>query len=101
MAKDTLRHADISPDAQFGIGFRRIAPALYKLVTSGDDMYLFAGLSVRKRGGEFLVIVRSDEIVPIRALVCFGSGDTLAVALRNASLAVSKRQWRVDKYASK
>lgn len=92
---------DFNPDNEFQLTFRRYAPALWKFLWRGSDTHLFSGLTLRRKPPNWMVIVRADEIVSVRAVVVFGSASTIADALRNASLAISKNQWRTDKYASK
>ena len=97
------RHVDNerSPGVEFELAWKHYVPALWKFIFRGSDTHIFTGLSLRKRGADWLVIVRADEIVSFRAVVAFGSGAALTDALRNVSLAVSKGQFRVDKYAGK
>lgn len=78
---------------------KRYAPAYYKLTNGGYDEFVYAGTSIRPQGRNFLVIVRATTLVPLANVVVFGSGDTLADALRNASLAIGKNRWKPDKFA--
>ena len=94
---------DAAPSAEFAfeLATNRIAPAFYALLTKRNKHYLFSGLSVRKTGANYLVVVRAIECDTLACVVCFGNADTFALALRNASLAIGKGQWRKDKFAGK
>lgn len=85
------------PDTVLHQAFQRYFPALAALVWRKRGAHLFTSFTVRHNAGSYLVIVRAFDSDNWRGVVVFGSGPTVADALRNAALAIGKGQWRVDK----
>lgn len=95
------RERSYSGDTDLQITFRRYFPALWKFLWRNDADILFDGFTLKRWQGGYMVVIRAEEFASNRRLVCFGSAPTVFDAIRNASLAVSKGQWRPDKFQGK
>lgn len=78
---------------------RRAFQGLCEAAKGGPDRPQIESITVRRRSGDWLVIVRATDLPSFRPMVCFGSGVQLFDAIRNVSVAVAKAQWKPDKFA--
>lgn len=85
----------------FGVLVGRYFTWLGRLFLGRSDVgdYKITGFSVRLEGVGAFVVVRGFDMVRVENVVCFGRGDNLYLALRNATLAIEKKSWKQDKYA--
>jgi hypothetical protein len=58
------------------------------------------GFSVRFDVGIVHVVVKALHLERVAYVVAFGSGETMWVAMRNATHAIRKGEWKPDRFRS-
>lgn len=94
------RHDKETLDNQFTRVFAQAFQGLSEAIKGGPDTPQISGFTLSRHPANWLVVVRGYSLVEGRAVVAFGSGDSIFLALRNVSIAIAKGQWRADKYST-
>jgi hypothetical protein len=91
---------DYSPASSFALGFRKLCPALYRLL-QGEGRYRYRELSVIYRGpGDYLGKVKALDTVDLRPVICFAGSPTYQDALTRLDHAVAHDRWKLDRFAN-
>jgi len=79
----------------------RLLPGLWAVLSDRARGYVFQSVSLRRRSyADWICVVSSLAEDEFCYVVAFGSGTDAATAVRNASLAIGKGQWKRDKFRS-